>query len=259
MKDVNERSLALRDAIIDAVRRVVAGAGTVTAYREPLVAFAAADDPRFLTVRCVASPHHLMPQELLSGAQSVVSFFIPFEHSVVQANARDRETVAREWALAYVETNELIARTTAHLIEMLEAWGLRASAEPPTNNFDPAALVSRWSHKSVAVIAGLGSFGLHHMVITDSGCAGRFGSLVTDADLPTTDASSQARCLYLHDGSCQACVARCPIEALSETDGIDRQRCYARCLEMNERFNHLGPAEVCGKCAIGPCSFTSPV
>jgi epoxyqueuosine reductase QueG len=167
--------------------------------------------------------------------------------------------VAREWAVAYVETNELIARATAHLIDVLETRGFRAAAEPPTNNFDPVALVSRWSHKSVAVIAGLGSFGLHHMIITDAGCAGRFGSLVTDACLPTTETRSQERCLYFYDGSCRACIVRCPVDALTETKGIDRQRCYARCLEVNEQFGHLGPAEVCGKCAIGPCSFTSSV
>jgi hypothetical protein len=33
--------------------------------------------------------------------------------------------------------------------------------DPATYNFDPQTLVSRWSHKSVAVIAGLGSFGHH--------------------------------------------------------------------------------------------------
>ncbi len=38
-----------------------------------------------------------------------------------------------------------------------------------------------WSHKSAAAIAGLGSFGLHRMLITDAGCAGRCGSLLGPA------------------------------------------------------------------------------
>jgi len=120
-----------------------------------------------------------MPEELLSGARSVVAFFVPFPTSVVRANSRHRETVALEWALAYVETNQLLRRITDHLIKLLAERGIGAAAEPPTDNFDPVTLVSRWSHKSVAVIAGLGSFGLHQMVITDAGCAGRFGSLMT--------------------------------------------------------------------------------
>jgi epoxyqueuosine reductase QueG len=254
-----EEALDLAQLITDSLRRDVAEADTITAYRVPLVGIADANDPRFRELQRVADPGHMMPANLLPGARSVVAFFVPFDPSVVEANARDRQAVAREWAVAYVETNELIGRTTDHLVELLAERGFRAAAEPPTHNFDPVTLVSRWSHKSVAVIAGLGSFGLHQMVITDAGCAGRFGSVVTDAGLPPTSAGHIERCLHFHDGSCRACLARCPIDALSETGGIDKQRCWARCLEVGREFKHLGPSEVCGKCAIGPCSFESPV
>jgi len=137
------------------IQRLVAQAETRTEYRAPLVGFAAADDPRFARLRHVAEPSHLLPADLLPGARSVVSFFLPFAPSVVEANARQREEVAREWAVAYIETNALIARITAHLIEALAQRGIRAAAEPATHNFDPVSLISRWSHKSVAVIAGL--------------------------------------------------------------------------------------------------------
>jgi len=165
-----------------------------------------------------------MPEELLSGARSVVAFFVPFHTSVVRAHSRHRETVARQWALAYAETNQLLRRITDHLIKLLAERGIGAVAEPPTENFDPVTLVGRWSHKSVAVIAGLDSFGLHQMVITDAGCAGRGGSLVTDAQLP------------------------------GAATGLRE-----RCLEASTSLGHLGPAEVCGKCAVGPCAFQSPV
>jgi epoxyqueuosine reductase QueG len=173
-------------------------------------------------------------------------------------NARDSEAVAREWALAYVETNDLIGRITDHLVDFLRRRGFRAAGEPATGNFDRTALVSRWSHKSVGVIAGLGSFGLHHMVITDAGCAGRFGSLVTDANIASTPDAHKERCLHFFDGSCRACVDRCPIDALSETGSFRRQACWDRCLQVAEVFAHLGTCEVCGKCAIGPCSFRAP-
>jgi hypothetical protein len=38
------------------IKREVAEAGTITAYREPLVGFAAAEDPRFPELRRVAEP-----------------------------------------------------------------------------------------------------------------------------------------------------------------------------------------------------------
>jgi epoxyqueuosine reductase len=241
------------------IGRLVAESGTATRYRKPLVGIAAADDPRFAELRRVAEPSHMLPDELLPGARSVVSFFVPFAPEVVEANAQEREQVARAWALAYVETNALIGRITTHLIEALGQRGVRAAAEPATHNFDPVSLVSRWSHKSVAVIAGLGSFGLHQMVITDAGCAGRFGSLVLDAPLPITPIQTRERCLYFHDGSCLECVLRCPVDALDTVVPLDKQHCYQRLLDVARQHEDLGLADVCGKCAIGPCSLTSAV
>ncbi len=251
--------LRLADFITTAVRRQVAEAGTVTRYREPLVGFVAADDSRFTALRREVHPTHMLPQDLLPGARSVVSFFLPFDPQVVEANAQHRDRVAREWAVAYIETNALIGQITAALTEGLAGQGIRAAAEPATHNFDPVSLVSRWSHKSVAVIAGLGSFGLHHLVITDAGCAGRFGSLVLDADLLTSTVEPKERCLYYHDGSCLECVLRCPVGALDESGAIDKQRCWERCLKVARGFERLGRADVCGKCSYGPCALESAV
>jgi epoxyqueuosine reductase QueG len=249
----------LAELISSDIRRAVAGAATVTRYREPLVGFVAADDPRFLELRRIVGPAHLLPQDLLPGARTVVSFFLPFARDVVEANARYKEQVAREWAVAYVETNALIGRIAAQLVETLAERGMRAVAEPATHNFDPVSLVSRWSHKSMAVLAGIGSFGLHQMVITDSGCAGRFGSLVLDADLAGNPLPPRERCLYFHEGSCLECVQRCPAGALDANLPLDKRGCYDHLLRVAQRYRDLGLVDVCGKCAIGPCSFESAV
>jgi epoxyqueuosine reductase QueG len=249
----------LAELVSKTIRRIVAEAKTITLYREPLIGFVSVGDPRFADLRRVVGPAHLLPQEMLPGARAVVSFFLPFVSDVVEANARHKEQVAREWALAYVETNALIGRVTAQLIEMLAAQGVRAAAEPATHNFDPVTLESRWSHKSMAVMAGLGSFGLHQMVITDSGCAGRFGSLILDAELVSTPLPPKERCLYFHDGSCLECVQRCPVSALDANEPLDKQRCWTHLLEMAPRHQDLGVVDACGKCALGPCSIESAV
>ena len=243
--------------IISFVRHEVAQAGTATRYRQPLVGFADAADPRFLQLRKVAEPTHLLPADLLPTARSVVSFFLPFAEEIVEANRAHPYEVAREWALAYVETNALINRIARRLIAALAERGVRTAAEPATHNWDPVTLISRWSHKSVAAIAGLGSFGLHHMLITDLGCAGRFGSLVVDAVLEPTAGPEEplpVRCPYFHDRSCRVCVERCPVGALTE-GGLDKHRCHERLLQVAEQFRELGFADVCGKCATGPCAF----
>lgn len=239
------------------IEEMVKNAGTETPYRLPLIAFASAANPGFARLREVATPQHLLPEDLLSGARSVIVFFLPFAKEVVEANRR-ASYVAREWAVAYVETNQLIARICQRLADILAERGARAASEPATHNFDPVSLVSRWSHKSVAVVAGLGSFGLHHMLITDAGCAGRFGSLVTDAELDPTPVVEKKRCLYHHDGSCRQCVKLCPVGALTE-EGLDKALCYRRCLEVDAYFADLGLTDVCGKCALGPCAFGSAV
>ena len=253
------RTPDLGNFIETAIRQMVDGASTATAYRRPLVGFAAADDERFAELRHVAESSHLLPADLLPGARSVVSFFLPFAPWVVEANARQRKAVAPEWAVAYVETNALIGRITAHLVEALAGRGVRAAAEPATHNFDPVSLISRWSHKSVAVIAGLGSFGLHQMVITDAGCAGRFGSLVLDAELPVTGAAPRERCLYFYDGSCLECVYACPVGALDTDEPLEKQACYRRLLDVAAGYQDLGLTDVCGKCATGPCALESAV
>ena len=248
----------LADFVTTAIRRQVGEVDTVTDYREPLIGFAAAGDPRFRNLR-EAVPAHRMPQDLLPDAHTVIAFFLPFERWVVDANAKHPEQVASEWATAYVETNALIGQITTHLIGALAKRGIGAVAEPATHNFDHITLTSRWSHKSVAVIAGLGSFGLHHMVISDAGCAGRFGSLVIDAELPITPAEAKERCLYYHNGSCRECIVRCPIQALGTDESLDKQRCYQRLLAVGKAYGDLGVVDVCGKCALGPCALQSAV
>ena len=254
-----DRPSELADFIAATIRQQVESAGTVTKHGEPLVGFVAADDPRFGDLCRLAEPTHMLPEELLAGARSVVSFFLPFEAKVVEANTKSRMSVAREWAVAYVETNALIGRVTSRLISELAQRGVQAAAEPATGNFDPVTLVSRWSHKSIAVLAGLGSFGLHHMVITDAGCAGRLGSLVVDAELPAVTLQVKERCLYFKDGSCLECVMRCPVGALDAEGNLDKQRCWVRCQEVAKEFEEVGVAEVCGKCVIGPCALQSAV
>ncbi len=233
------------------IEESVVEAQTQTGYRTPLVALASVDDPGFeeLPKRI---PGHLRPCDLLPHARSVCAFFLPFARSVVAANAGG-DLASEGWALAYVETNALLARICERLAEELGRLGISAAWQPPTHTFDPVRLVSTWSHKSVAVVAGLGQLGHHHMLITEAGCAGRLGSVVLDVDVSSRAASSMSACAY--DRGCRACIERCPVGALTD-DGFDRTRCYVRCLDNDARFPQW-LADVCGKCATGPCAMHS--
>ena len=245
--------------IEQAIKHETANAKTVTQYRVPLVRWVRADDIRFRELHTLVHPDLLLPEDMLTGAKSVVAFFIPFDESIPKANSKDPEAVAIEWARAYIETNVLLKHITDTLIGDLVHMGIRANADPPTHNFDSVTLRSSWSHKSVAVMTGLGSFGLHQMVITDAGCAGRFSSLVLDAELPELEPNNKDRCLYFANGTCSVCAKRCPTGALQADGPLNKQLCWQRCLSNAEGFKNLGVADVCGKCATGPCSIRNPV
>lgn len=239
--------------ITNRIKELVSQAQGATPYREPLVGFAAARDPLFHELKEVIGPHHLLPEDLLPGAKTVVAFFIPFGKEVIAAQRR-AAGVAREWAVAYVETNRLIGDICREMQEWLGQEGVGAAYQKATHNFDPVSLKAVWSHKSAAVIAGLGRFGHHRQVITGKGCAGRFGSFVIDAGIPPSPRPQDEFCLFKKEGQCLYCVKACPAGALTE-QGLDKQACYRRLLEVAKTFQDLGLCDVCGKCSLGPCAY----
>jgi epoxyqueuosine reductase QueG len=231
---------------------------TKTNWEAPLVAFARADDPLFLELRRVASKTHKLPSDLLRDAKTVVAYFIPFKKEISMGNAGG-ESCSEAWAQAYIETNKLIVDLNNFLSAELKKLNFSSCILPPTHNFDEKRLVSDWSHKHVAFIAGLGKFGLHQMLITEKGCCGRLGSLITNADMEPTKRPETEFCLYKYNKSCRKCVENCIFGAL-KASSFDRHGCYEICLSNAKTYSRLGLADVCGKCiCIAPCSFKNPM
>lgn len=236
--------------ITDFITRRVSHAAGGTTYREPLVGFARAGDPLFQQLKAVAGPEHLLPEDLLPEARSVVAFFVPFDRELVRVN-RLHPYVAREWALAYIETNRLLEDICGELAGELAGYGINVAWQLPTHNFDQQRLVAAWSHKHVAYICGLGTFGRHTMLITARGCAGRLGTLVLDYELRPSSRPEQR--FYEKCVKCHYCSEICPVQALGE-HGLDKQLCYQYLLEIDAYYADLPVCDVCGKCATGPCA-----
>ena len=224
-------------------------------FREPLVRFASAADPLFLSLSEVVGKHHIQPQDLLLEARTVMAFFIPFARSIVFAN-QGPGPVAPEWAEAYLKTNALINLTCEHVTAFLSEKGIEAKTVPATHTYDPETLLASWSHRSVGFIAGLGRFGINRMLITAKGCAGRYGSLVLGAGVTPDKRGDEEFCIGLRTGKCRYCLDSCPVEAL-KPDGFDRQKCNEQLLKNSKHFMELGLSDVCGKCVAGPCAFLS--
>ncbi|MFX1570274.1 MAG: epoxyqueuosine reductase [Promethearchaeota archaeon] len=227
-------------------------------WTEPLIAFADANDPLFLKLKQTIIMGHKLPIEVLDNAATVISYFIPFTNEVVSSN-NNKGSASKDWAISYIETNKLINKLNEFLANKLIEDSFDAVIIPPTHNFDKNLLVSHWSHKHVAYIAGLGKFGLHKMIITEKGCCGRLGSLVTSAKIEITKRLEKEYCLYFHNKSCMKCLEKCVFDSL-KINTFDRHKCYKVCLKNSQLYTNLGLADVCGKCACGvPCSLKNPV
>lgn len=255
-----------KDSIITEIKNYVGERSRIqkTKYREPLIAFASVDAPLFNRLGDIGAKSHCHPKSLLQNARTVISYFIPFTESVIESNNVDGLS-SLEWVIAYAETNKLILDLGHHLKTIIGKEGFETYVPKPTNNFDKSTLESQWSHKHVACIAGLGTFGMHSMIITERGCAGRLGSVITELYVEYIPAShSQSEiperefCPCNDKGETPPCVEKCSFGALTG-DGLDKFLCYEQCLKNSEYFKDFPLADVCGKCASGvPCSFEIP-
>jgi epoxyqueuosine reductase QueG len=251
--------MELEKVINEAISTFEAENGIRNLWEPPLLASLNADHPLIPVLKQAVSPDHLLPGDLLPGAKSVVIFFIPLTDRIVLSNL-EGEAASDEWALSYVLTNSLLGFIGDEVERTLTGIGFQAAKIKATHNFDKETLMSRWSHRHLAWIAGLGTFGLNNMLITVKGCCGRFGSLVTDADcgilgIPMASGPQKERCLNKIDGSCGLCRKKCPAGAYGEDGKFDRHKCYKACLKNAELHKSIGMADVCGKCLVGlPCS-----
>lgn len=231
---------------------------TASQWLEPLMAVADAGDPAFHDLQEIVGPGHLMPQDLLPKARSVICYFIPFVREIGRSNGPDK-FCSDIWAHAYLETNQLIADLNEVIISHLLILGYKSASIPATHNFDVETLRSDWSHRHIGVIAGLGNLGLNRMLITARGCCGRLGSLITEAPLPANKRLKYPACLYKYSMRCKRCLKNCASQALQEIF-FDPFTCYEILLQ-NAAFHHAkGFVDACGKCVCHlPCSFFDPV
>ena len=219
-------------------------------WDDPLVGLADARSPLFPQLRVIAYADHLVPSDILPGARTVVSYFIPFRGSLASSNMDGVEPSA-EWVRAYTLTNRMAVGINSSIVDLVEDLGHRASAPVDIGQI---GTYSRWSQRHVARIAGLGSFGMNNMLISEKGCCGRYYSVVTDVEVIPDSPFEEERCTFKRTGRCGICMRRCVGSTLG-AEGFDRDACNRICSDNEDRHGE----SVCGKCVVGlPCSHRSP-
>lgn len=238
------------DSFIDAY---CAERGRERLWRRPLARCADASEGAFHQLRQLVVPDHFLPGDFLEQPTTVVSYFLPFLSALAKENIPEK-MAAPSWADAYLVTNAMAEDINRHLVEWVQGLGYRA-ARPQNIGYRTDILMSRWSQRHVAWLAGHGSFGINNMLIGEEGCCGRYFSIVTDLPAKHDKPSSAELCLYKAKGVCKVCVQHCWSGALTE-GGFDRHKCYGVCGQNDAIYPG---AHVCGKCVVGlPCSFKRP-
>lgn len=248
MKDYLEKKL---NEFVDDYQK---SAGQGRFYREALLGFADVNSPVIRTLQETTFENHSMPEDHLAGATAVLAYFLPYNEEVAESNVgiADNST-SRLWSEAYDYSDGITAAIRPFLIAEIEKLGYHAAA-PQGISMNETQLKSAWSHRHMAYAAGLGTFGINNMLITESGCCGRYDSIVTDLPVNPGRPIKDEYCLYKKNGTCAVCVKNCFSGAL-KVDGFDRFKCYETCLKNVPLYGQ----DVCGKCTTGiPCAYRIP-
>jgi len=252
-------------------------------FEEPLVGFADGDDTLFQDYKRIIGDFHLTPREALVkdlrenlsveqpefDGTSVICWTLPIARETRLANRKMAEGPSRHWNNVRWLGQDLNDRLARHVVSLLEENGYRAVAPDQTPFFKirrlPDGFASNWSHRHAAYAAGLGTFSLSDGFITPKGIAMRCNSIVTDLKLPATPrdyASHVANCPFLMNGSCGACIKRCPAGAISPK-GHDKNRCLENLMATQKHWleepGYIGTYAGCGLCQTGvPCESRIP-
>lgn len=240
-------------------------------FEEPLMGVASAADDLFEAYKKeeVIGPWHMTPPEWIPGAKTVISFFFPFTEDVKKGNRAAVDQPSPAWLHGRVEGQEFIISFTKALSEWFAMQGI-ANCTPCV---DPRFLKivagshveeypcanqktfgSNWSERHAAFACGLGTFGLSKGIITEKGMAGRFTSIILDAEVEADQRAYSD--VYEYCTKCGACVRRCPAQAISLESGKDHIKCNACLTKLKEVTT---PRFGCGFCQTKvPCESRNP-
>ncbi len=253
-------------------------------YDAPLIGLADGDDPLFSEYKAIIGDYHLTPREVLGDASTaveaptehptVVCWILPIARSTRELNRDASDGPSERWAHTRTYGEEFNNALRRHVEGLLSEAGYLAVAPMlapgyrsvrDTHVAPSRAQSSTWSERHAAYAAGLGTFSLNDGLITPRGIAHRCGSVVTSLALPATPrpyVHHTANCLYLAEGTCGECIARCPVGAITAA-GHDKVACgkfvynSPSANRLKSEYHVRTPG--CGLCQTGvPCEDCIP-
>jgi len=245
----------------------------------PIVGFASGGDPIYVEFKRDIGNFYMTPLEAFRKAYpesyvaskdlTVISWVMPHIKQTKLDNRKEKIYPSERWARGKKDGVLVNIELQKYLIEILKEAGHMAMAPClmpywSKQTSEKYGYASTWSERHVAYAAGLGTFGLCDGLITPVGKAMRCGSIVAEMAIPPTKRPYKKHteyCLFLEEGSCGLCMARCPVGAITK-DGHDKEKCSAhadgKCVEyIKEHFGF--EMDACGLCQTKvPCESGIP-
>ena len=151
----------------------------------------------------------------------------------------------------YRMTNTKLDLLALDAVDFIEARGYSALpiAASQSTNTDKDAYRGVFSHKTAAVLSGLGFIGKNALFINPQyGSKIRLATVLTDMPLSAEHPVMERGC-----GSCEICKNACPAKAITGNDyvyGNARDTVFdaRRCSEHMKTYKDIGRGAVCGIC-----------
>ncbi|MDW7668888.1 MAG: 4Fe-4S binding protein [Bacillota bacterium] len=244
-------------------------------FEAPIFAFGDAKDKYFSRLKQpdAVGSHFKLPREWLPQGKTVISYFLPFTETVRNGNKQEDTWPSQEWLHGRYEGQMLLNKLSLYLEAELvnsgylsiapslddEFWSKGSSNESSTeeDNHEKNLLsfTSNWSERHIALVCGLGTFGLSKGLITSKGIAGRFGSIVTELKIDPTE--REYKDIYEYCSECGDCITQCPVDAISLEKGKNHQICSEFLDVIKKKYI---PRYGCGKCQVGvSCESCIPI
>jgi Uncharacterized Fe-S protein len=236
-------------------------------YDEPIIKFASAEDPLFKEYKSIIGKKHFTPKEAYEkefgknsyNGGTVISVVLPINEKIRKSNRAQKEWASKE----LLDSSSFdLKNVSQYLTDILTDMGYKTVAPSDTKWFKKIIKlkgpISNWSERHVAYAAGLGTFSLNEGFITEKGMAIRLVSVVTELKVEPDVREAKnhmGNCLYMSNGTCGACIKRCPVNALSK-EGHNKWKCYHRVYVVTEK--KFG-APQCSLCQTNvPCEYRNP-
>jgi len=262
--DADFITVFLADLVRTDPRNALPESGHLPIWDAPLLGIAAAGDPLWKTLKRseVIGPIHRSPEDWLPGAKSVLVYFLPYTVAIRRTYPKKAFFPSLEWVSGRRNGEVFNNVIRPALARLVERRGGRAVAPSNEENYRAEKMRSMWSERHAAFIAGLGTFGIHGALITEKGCSGRIGSVITDIELPHTPrpyTGIYEYCPYPDLGKCGVCIPRCPVAAISPTKR-DNLKCVVHGRDTVGEYFHPWGYHSCGHCLTWmPCVDRIPM